>query len=190
MREAMWGIFIILLGALGIAAVSLIQSLTITNDQTYFLMKEATKAAMADSVDITYYRTTAQVRIVKEKFAENLTRRIAQSSTLNQEYNIVIHDIVELPPKVSLSIVTNAKELDGKKHEIIHRIDSIYETIYETADTFTGIYGWDIINIIIPDPTPPVYSDGECPEANKQAHECIWGDLKWEGWSKADTIPK
>jgi hypothetical protein len=45
MKEAFWGIFIILLGSIGIVAINLFQSLTVSTDQNYYLMKEVTKAA-------------------------------------------------------------------------------------------------------------------------------------------------
>ena len=87
MKEAFWGIFIILLGSIGIVAINLFQSLTVSTDQNYYLMKEVTKAAMADSVDISYYRALGKPRIVKDAFVENLTRRFASSVILNSDYN-------------------------------------------------------------------------------------------------------
>ncbi|MDD2625663.1 MAG: DUF5411 family protein, partial [Bacilli bacterium] len=126
MRESMWGIFIITLGAVGIIAINLFQSLTVTNDQTYYLMKEATRASMGDSIDLSYYKTTGKLRIVEEKFVENFTRRFAESAAFNKDYNIVIHDVVEEPPKVSLSIVTNAVDMKGEKYNVVQKIDSIY----------------------------------------------------------------
>lgn len=185
MRESMWGIFIIILGAVGIVAVNLFQDLTITNDQTHFLLKESTKAAMGDSIDIAYYRTTGNLRIVEGKFLENLTRRFAESAVLNKDYNIIVHDIVEQPPKVSISIMTNADDLSGGKYEIFEKIDSIYEAVYKTTDLFDPKY--DIENDCKPGRTckPETgnpYEDGKCPNADSTADICILGDLKFNGW--------
>jgi hypothetical protein len=188
MRESMWGIFIITLGAVGIIAINLFQSLTVTNDQTYYLMKEATRASMGDSIDLSYYKTTGKLRIVEEKFVENFTRRFAESAAFNKDYNIVIHDVVEEPPKVSLSIVTNAVDMKGEKYNVVQKIDSIYEAIYKRNMLYDEKYFEDYENIIGKPGTVPeeIYKDGKCPNANSGIDECISGDLQFLGW---ETIP-
>ena len=45
------------------------------------------------------------VRIIKEKFVESFMRRFADNADLNRNYRIVIHDLDECPPKVSLSLI-------------------------------------------------------------------------------------
>ena len=45
------------------------------------------------------------VRIIKEKFVESFIRRFSDNADLNRNYRIVIHDIDECPPKVSLSLI-------------------------------------------------------------------------------------
>ncbi len=105
MKEAFWGYFIIVVGIVGIAIVMLFQDITTTNDQNYYLIKEITEAAMLDAIDKTYYsQNDGAVYMNKEKFTENFIRRYAESAGINKTYNIKIYDIVEMPPKVSLSV--------------------------------------------------------------------------------------
>ena len=68
MKEAFWGVLIIMLGLFGIVIINVFQKATTTNDEVYYVIKEATEAAMIESVDIAYYRLTGDVKIVKEKF--------------------------------------------------------------------------------------------------------------------------
>lgn len=202
MKEAFWGVFIILLGAIGIVAINLFQDLTVTTDHNYYLMKEATKAAMEDSLDMSYYRVQGprdvpKPRIVKEAFVENLTRRFASSAVLNKDYTIIIHDIVEQPPKVSLSLVSNAKDIKGGKYDVLLNIDSIYEGIYGKNVTFGDdkfpfpIIGEDEDTVIIPGEDSQVYQpDGKCPNFGGEVAECISGDLQFVGWGPAPSASR
>ena len=200
MKEAFWGVFIILLGAIGIVAINLFQDLTVTTDQNYYLMKEATKAAMEDSLDMSYYRLqnsrqTPRPRIVEEAFVENLTRRFASSAVLNKDYTIIIHDIVEEPPKVSLSLISNAKDIKGGKYDVLLTIDSVYEGIYGGGVTFGNdkfpvpVPGEEDKEVIIPGTDPKVYpEDGKCPNFRGETLECISGDLNFIGWGPAPSV--
>lgn len=130
MKESFWGYFIIVIGILGIAIVFLFQDITSTNDQNYYLVKEITEAAMIDSVDISYYRKYNKLAIDKEKFVENFIRRYAESAGFTKTYSINFYDIVEMPPKVSLSVgaKSNVFNFTGDQFDIINRIDAILET--------------------------------------------------------------
>jgi len=107
----------------------LFQDVTNTNEQNYYLVKEVTQAAMIDAVDMAYYRQTGEIAINKDKFAENFVRRYAESSSLNKEYDIIIHDIVEMPPKVSLSVGSKSTvfSFTGDQFNITNKIDAILE---------------------------------------------------------------
>ena len=109
----------------------LFNDVTNTNDQNYYLVKEVTEAAMLDSVDIAYYRQTGIVSINKDKFAENFSRRYAESAGLNKTYKIKIYDIVEQPPKVTLSVSskTGTVNISGtaEQFDIVNKIDAILE---------------------------------------------------------------
>jgi len=115
-----------IIGILGIVLINIFGNVIVINEQNYYLLKEVTKAAMIDSVDVKAYEegtgwdgvtyetdpesmhceagVPGTIRIVKEKFVESFTRRFAESAELNRKYRIVIHDIDECPPKVSLSL--------------------------------------------------------------------------------------
>ena len=72
MKEAFWGVLIIMLGSFGIVIINVFQKATTTNDEVYYVIKEATEAAMYDSIDLTYYRLNGEIRTVEDKFVENL----------------------------------------------------------------------------------------------------------------------
>jgi hypothetical protein len=76
----MWGIFFVVIGFLGLFFINLFEDITSTNDQNYYLLKETTQAAMFDSIDLAQFRNEGKLRIVKEKFVENFTRRFSQST--------------------------------------------------------------------------------------------------------------
>ena len=56
MKASVWGYMFLFLGLFGILLINLFGNITINNEQDYYLLKETTKAAMIDSVDITAYR--------------------------------------------------------------------------------------------------------------------------------------
>jgi len=130
MKESFWGYFIIIIGVVGISIVMLFQDVTNTNDQNYYLVKEITEAAMIDAVDIPYYSLTGEIAIDKEKFVENFVRRFAESASLNKTYDIKFHDIVETPPKVSVSVgsKSNVFSFTGEQFNITNKLDAILET--------------------------------------------------------------
>ena len=100
MKEAFWEVLIVLLGLFGIVVVNIFQNVTVDNDRVYYLIKESTEAAAFDAVDLTYYRLSGKLRMVEDKFVENLTRRFAENVTIG-DYRIVVEDINEMPPKIS-----------------------------------------------------------------------------------------
>ena len=122
---------VMILGIIGVSIILLFQQLTTTNENDYYLLKEITEAAMVDSIDISYYRETGNLKIVREKFVENFTRRFAESTLIiGSKYTIKFFDIMEEPPKVSVRIDTG---IDNYK---------IYNTSgnYEVLNQLTGIF--------------------------------------------------
>lgn len=122
---------VMILGIIGVSIILLFQQLTTTNENDYYLLKEITEAAMVDSIDISYYRETGKLKIVREKFVENFTRRFAESTLIiGTKYTIKFFDIMEEPPKVSVRIDTG---IDNYK---------IYNTSgnYEVLNQLTGIF--------------------------------------------------
>lgn len=138
MKEAFWGYLTIIVGMTAIGFIFLFQTLTNTDEQLMTLLDETTKAAMYDSIDLSYYRESAQVRIDREKFVENFLRRFSENASLARTYNIKIYDVNEMPPKVSLKVTTTEMgklNSGGKDEELIeytisNTLDAILETTY------------------------------------------------------------
>ena len=108
MKESYWGYWLILLGVFVIIVMLIIQNVTSSNTQDYYLVKEITEASMIDAVDYGYYRKYGEVRIIKEKFIENFLRRFAESANLSSTYEVSFYDIYEAPPKVSVKVSSSS----------------------------------------------------------------------------------
>lgn len=140
MKESFWGAYIFVVGIIVIVFILLFQSLTNTDEHNMAILKETTKAAMYDAFDYATYRATGQLGIDKEKFVENFLRRFSENASLSRSYKIEIYDVNEVPPKVSVKVIThqtaNLISGGGKKDEeqidfaISNRIDAILETPY------------------------------------------------------------
>ena len=104
---------------------------TTTNEQDYILIKEATEASMADSIDWTHFRKYGEIRIVKEKFVEDFTRRFAETVNINKTYNIKFYDIYEAPPKVSVKVTTKTDNFtifaDTTSVDVVNKVDAVLE---------------------------------------------------------------
>lgn len=122
---------VMILGIIGVSIILLFQQLTTTNENDYYLLKEITEAAMVDSIDISYYRETGNLKIVREKFVENFTRRFAESTLIiGTKYTIKFFDVIEEPPKVSVRIDTGIEN-----YRIYNTEDS-----YNVLNELTGIF--------------------------------------------------
>ena len=138
MKESFWAVFIITVGIVAITFIFLFQSLTNTDEHNMHLIKEATKGAMYDALDLASYRKTGEVQIDREKFVENFLRRFAENASLSRTYKIQIYDVNENPPKVSIKVSTAEKakvfSLVGEDTEfeftISDQLDAILETPY------------------------------------------------------------
>ena len=118
---------VIMIGLFGIVIILLFNEITVSNEQDYYTLKEATEAAMIEAVDIAYYRLTGEIKISQEKFVENFTRRFTETSTFGQgNYNIIFNEIIESPAKVSLQIVDATNEYN------IYTFNSDVETTQAT----------------------------------------------------------
>lgn len=135
MKESMWAVSFVVAGIIGIGFIFLLINIT-TNDQNdYYLLKEVTEASMLDAVDVDYYRYHGEFRIVREKFVDSFIRRWSTSSS-SGDVQIDIIDVIEMPPKVSLSVTTSSGTYgftnDSSENDfaIFNKIDAILETIY------------------------------------------------------------
>ena len=125
---------VMILGIIGVSIILLFQQLTTTNENDYYLLKEITEAAMVDSIDISYYRETGELKIVREKFVENFTRRFAESTLIiGTKYTIKFFDIMEEPPKVSVRIDTGIENYKinntSGKYEVLNQLTGIFEYV-------------------------------------------------------------
>ena len=138
MKWSFAAVGLIMIGLFGILIILLFNEITVSNEQDYYTLKDATEAAMIESVDVAYYRLTGEIKISKEKFVENFTRRFVETSTFGQgNYDIQFYQIVECPAKVSLRIVdssnsyniynTFSTELDATQLNIVNELSAILD---------------------------------------------------------------
>ena len=112
--------------------IILFQNITTNNENDYYLLKEATEASMIDAINMDYYRETGELKITKEKFVESFTRRFAESTVFaSSNYTINYFDIMEEPPKVTVSINTGIGEYtiyqDTSDYHVANTLSAILE---------------------------------------------------------------
>lgn len=143
MRWSFVGVGAIVAGLIGLSVLLLFQDITTKNEQDYYLLKEATQGAMVDSVDLTYYRSTGEIKISKQKFMANFIRRYAANASFNgYGYDIEFYDIIEIPPKVSVKVKTKSRTInistESTDFDIVNQLDAILETVYGIDSIMTG----------------------------------------------------
>ena len=67
MKESMWGYWIVVLGVSIMSVMVLLQNMTTTNEQDYYLIKSCLEASMYDAIDYGYYRDTGDLKMNQEK---------------------------------------------------------------------------------------------------------------------------
>ena len=141
MKWSFASVGLIMIGLFGFLIIIMFNEITVSNEQDYYTLKDAAEAAMIESVDVAYYRLTGEIKMSKEKFVENFTRRFTETSTFGQgNYNIEYYQISETPPKVSLRIVdatnsyniynTFSVDLDPTQINIVNELSAILD-VYE-----------------------------------------------------------
>lgn len=139
MKWSMASVGVIVLGIIGVMVIALFQQLTTSNESDYYLLKEITEASMIESIDIKYYRETGDLRIVKEKFVENFTRRYSESTLfIGTKYTISFFDIMEVPPKVTIMINTGIENYriynDTSDYDVTNNLTGILEFVGKETD--------------------------------------------------------
>ncbi len=131
MKNAFWGYWLILLGIFIVVIMLLVQNLTTTQTQDYYLVKEITEASLIDAVDYSYYRTYGEIKINKEKFYESFIRRFAETASLSTTYTVSFYGVYEAPPKASVEIKSKSSGFtvmgDATTTDMVERIDAILE---------------------------------------------------------------
>lgn len=138
MKWSFAAVGLILIGLFGIIIIMLFNEITVSNEQDYMTLKDATEAAMIESIDVAYYRLTGEIKMSQEKFVENFTRRFTETSTFGQgNYQIIYNQIIESPAKVSLMIVdstnsyniynTFSVDVDATQINIVNELSAILD---------------------------------------------------------------
>ena len=138
MKWSFASVGVIIVGLFGLLIIILFNEITVSNEQDYYTLKDATEAAMIESVDIAYYRITGEIKISQEKFVENFTRRFTETSTFGQgNYSIYYYQISEYPAKVSLRIVdstnsyniynTYSVDIDATQINVVNELSAILD---------------------------------------------------------------
>lgn len=131
MKNAFWAYWLILLGIVIVVIMLLVQNLTTSSTQDYYLVKEITEASMVDAVDYSYYRTYGEIKINKEKFYESFIRRFSENASLSTTYTISFYGVYEAPPKASVEIKSKSNSFnvvgDATQFDMVERIDAIIE---------------------------------------------------------------
>lgn len=141
MKWSFASVGVIVMGLFGLLIIILFNEITVSNEQDYYNLKDATEASMYEAVDVAYYRLSGEIKISQEKFVENFTRRFTETSTFGQgNYSIIFNDISEIPAKVSLQIVDSTNsyniynsfnggnvDIDATQLNIVNELSAILE---------------------------------------------------------------
>lgn len=132
MKWSFASVGLIVFGLIGLTIIILFQNITTNNENDYYLLKEVTEASMIDAINMDYYRETGELKIIKEKFVESFTRRFAESTVFaSSNYTINYFDIMEEPPKVTVSINTGIGEYtiyqDTSDYHVANTLSAILE---------------------------------------------------------------
>ena len=131
MSKAFMAIGVVILGIVAFAMVNVIQDYSTGNDLDYYLLKETTKGAMEDAIDLSFYRMHGVLRMDKEKFVDSFARRFANQIQKTKDYTIRFYDINETPPKVSVRVNTStASTFHNESLGIENTLDAIIESVY------------------------------------------------------------
>ncbi len=122
MKESIWGYWIIVLGISIISIMILLQNYSITDEQSFFLVKETLASAMKESVDYAYLADSPQpidennyksennygtFKINREKVIENFIRRFADTVDISKNYKINFYQVSEEPPAISVEVLSS-----------------------------------------------------------------------------------
>lgn len=141
MKWSFASVGLIVFALVGLTILILFQNITTGNENDYYLLKEVTEASMIDAIDMKHYKETGELKIIKDKFVESFTRRFAESTVFtSSKYTINYFDIMEEPPKVTVSINTGIGEYtiyqDTSDYNVANTLSAILEFYgKETTET-------------------------------------------------------
>lgn len=134
MNKGVFAVGVLMLAVMALAVINIINNYSASNELTESLLKDTVEAAMLDAVDLSYYRVSGGVvRMDKEKFVENFTRRFAESVSSDKDYQVKVYDIYEIPPKVTIQVGSSTTStFEGEGLDIVNKISGILETKYSS----------------------------------------------------------
>lgn len=129
-----------------------------------------------------------EYRIDKKIFSESLIRRVAEMANNKKDYEVVVKDVIEYPPKVSVRINTrdtdfSPTEKNSGGYEIVNQMDAIIES-------------WGISpKVVVTTPTPTVKPTSTpkptVPPTNSQKAVCCYNKnndvYKWSASGICDS---
>lgn len=138
MKWSFAAVGVIVMGIFGIVIILLFSEITVSNEQDYYTLRDATEAAMIESIDVAYYRLTGELKMSQEKFVENFTRRFVETTTFGEgNYSIYYYQISEYPAKVSLRIVDSTNsyniynnfdvDIDATRIDVVNELSAIID---------------------------------------------------------------
>lgn len=132
MKWSFTSVGLIVFALVGLTILILFQNITTGNENDYYLLKEVTEASMIDAIDMKHYKETGELKIIKDEFVESFTRRFAESTVFtSSKYTINYFDIMEEPPKVTVSINTGIGEYtiyqDTSDYHVANTLSAILE---------------------------------------------------------------
>ncbi len=133
MKESVWGYLILSLGLIIIAVLLLVQRLTTTNEEDYYLSREVMKASMVDAIDYGTYMSSGELVMSKEKFVEVFIRRFSESVSNARSYKLDFYDIHEYPPKATVRIRTKSGSTEINSDSLDVNINTYISGILETG---------------------------------------------------------
>ena len=134
MKNGMTALGILMVGLITIGVVNVINDYTSGSELDYYALKNVTEAAMLDSTDVDTYRVYGVYRMDREMFAESFIRRFANTVKV-KGYTINIYDINEVPPKVSVEVISTTSQKfstsssDKGTLDVTNSIDAIIESV-------------------------------------------------------------
>lgn len=129
MDKTYYGYWLVLFGVAIVGLMMAVQSLTTTDTQTYYAIKEVVEESMIESVDYSYYGEYNELKINKEKFMEVVIRKLPERLGANRTYEVNFYGIYEAPPKVSVEVKTNSGSsfTSSTNYDVIERVDAILQ---------------------------------------------------------------
>ena len=140
MKESMWGYLILALGVSIIAILLLVQNLTTTSEENFYLAREVLESSMYDAVDYGTYAKSGKLVMSEQKFVEVFLRRFSESVTNNKTYQINFYDIHEYPPKATVLITTNSGETTVSSDSFNVNINTYLNAVLETVSNYEEEY--------------------------------------------------